>query len=424
MELWEMPAWRLVDLVRAGAVSAREVVDSHQRRVEQVNPAVNAIVDVPDEVPAGIPVTVKVNIDVAGMASTFGVVRGQPAERDAEHIARVRAAGATVLGRTNMPEFGMRWHTANDIHGPTRNPWDATLTAGGSSGGDAAAVAAGMVPIGLGNDGAGSLRWPAQCCGVAALKPSLGRVPITETAPFAFQLLTTHGPIAREVRDLRMVFEHMVGTPLDGPPLPKRVYLASGLNVDAGIARALHKAAELLIDAGYVVEEHPVPALERAAELHTQIMSRFGRIHDRKTPVETVTSVEFARFWATFEPVWTEAQGEHSVDPMAERAEIARTWDEWMSGTPLVLAPVRTHPAFPVGVDLDPAWLAGFPASMRMAVAVNLLGLPAVALPVDIDGAAPPVVQLIGPRYREDLCLSAAAEIEARQPARVPIDPR
>jgi amidase len=133
----------------------------------------------------------------------------------------------------------MRWHTANELRGATRNPWSARHTPGGSSGGDAAAVAAGMTPLGMGNDGAGSLRWPASCCGVAALRPSLGRVPqdghhqSPRLAPFGFQLLAVQGPIARRVRDLRLAFHHMCGrsggdpwyapVPLDGPPAPAPV---------------------------------------------------------------------------------------------------------------------------------------------------------------------------------------------------------
>src|SRR5215471_9540710 len=194
-DLWRMGAWELAERVRSREVSRREVVEAHLRRIEDVNPRVNAIsvvladealaaaedADRGDGPLAGVPVTIKENIDVAGSATTFGIVplREALAREDAPHIAELRAAGAIPIGRTNMPELGMRWHTASALHGLTRNPWSAGHTAGASSGGDAVAVATGMTPLGMGNDGAGSLRWPAQCCGVAALRPSLGRVPLS-----------------------------------------------------------------------------------------------------------------------------------------------------------------------------------------------------------------------------------------------------
>jgi amidase len=458
-QLWELPAHDLAGRIRAGEVSSREVVTSHLDRIERVNPALNAITvvlaeqalaeaDAADRAVregtagplCGVPMTVKENVDVAGSATTQGIVLLREAipQQDATHIAELRAAGAIPIGRTNMPEFGMRWHTVNGLRGTTRNPWSAGHTAGGSSGGDAAAVAAGLTPLGMGNDGAGSLRWPAQCCGVAALKPSLGRIGSAggaQPAPFGFQLLAVHGPLAREVRDLRLAFEHMCRSqgsdpwyapvPLDGPPLAKRVWLVTeGLGISPAIEDALTMAAAALTDAGYVVDRGEPPALRRAAEIFTQLMSDYGRVHEEQPPVDGLAAEEFVRFWAAFEPVWTRAAGRPAFDPMMERATIARAWHEWMSRAPLVLAPIRTQPAFPVGADLDPDWLAGFPDTLRMAVAVNLLGLPSVAVPTGEAGGLPQAVQLIGPRFREDLCLTAAAEIEARVHRAVPIDPR
>ncbi|HEX2316999.1 MAG TPA: amidase [Thermomonospora sp.] len=460
-ELWELPAWKLARLVRTRKVSCREVVEAHLRRVEAVNPALGAVTVVCAEEAlaaadqadgtagplTGVPMTVKENIDVAGSATTLGIaaLRSALAERDAPHIAELRAAGAIPLGRTNMPEFGMRWHTANALRGTTRNPWSAEHTPGGSSGGDAAAVAAGLTPLGMGNDGAGSLRWPAQCCGVAALKPSLGRVPQggpgdpPRPVPFGFQLLAVHGPIAREVRDLRLAFAHMCGhsggdpwyapVPLEGPPLPAPIRVSAvtdlaGAPLDPAVADALHRAAAALTDAGYAVEDGHAPALIRAGEIYTQIMSSYGRVIEEQPPVETVASGEFARFWAGFEPHWSRAAGDAAFDPMMERASIARRWHAWMRRTPLVLAPIATRPAFPVGDDLAPDWAASWPAALRMTVAVNLLGLPSVAVPAGEADGLPQGVQIIGPRFREDLCLDAAAAIESRLGPRRPIDPR
>jgi amidase len=465
-ELWALAACDLARLVRAREVSARAVVQAHLDRIGQVNPALNAVTAVLAEQAlaaadaadtalrrgaaagplTGVPMTVKENIDVAGSATTLGIaaLRDAVAPRDAPHIGELRAAGAIPVGRTNMPEFGMRWHTASALRGATRNPWSALHTPGGSSGGDAAAVASGMTPLGMGNDGAGSLRWPAACCGVAALKPSLGRVPQggrnqpPRPAPFAFQLLAVHGPIARHVRDLRLAFAHMCGrgdgdpwyapVPLTGPavPPPRRVWMVTdpGTPVDPAVAAAVRRAGALLADAGYLVEEARAPALDRAAEIYHQIMSAWGRAAERQPPVETVAPGEFARFWRDFEPSWTAAGGSPAFDPMMERAAIARAWDAWTTDSRLVLAPVCARQAFPVGSDLDRDWLAGWPAALRVSVAVNLLGLPAVAVPAGCEGGLPQAVQIIGPRFREDLCLDAAAAIEERTGPLTPVDPR
>ncbi|WP_018790842.1 amidase [Salinispora arenicola] len=462
-ELWMLSATELVRQVRTGQVSSREVVQAHLHRIDEVNPVVNALTAVLDEQAlaaadavdqalrcgeepgplCGIPVTVKENVDVAGSATTQGIpaLRDAIATQDAPHIAELRAAGAIPIARTNMPEFGMRWHTTNGLHGATRNPWSAEHTPGGSSGGDAVAVATGLAPLGLGTDGAGSLRWPAQCCGVAALKPSLGRVAQSDgrrPTQFAFQLLGVHGPIARHVDDLRLAFTHICASdggdpwhapvPLNGPPVsrPIRVSMVTapgGIDIHPAVRHALRRAADLLTDAGYVVEECDAPALERAGEIYTQIMASYGRVQRTQPPVKTVASDDFARFWQVYEPIWAQAQGEPTFDPMMERAAIARGWSDWFGRTPLVLAPIRTQPAFVLGCDLDPVWLSDFPATMRLAVAVNLLGLPAVAIPTGETDGLPHAVQVIAPRFREDLCLDAAAAIEARIPPFTPINP-
>ncbi|MEU7859925.1 amidase [Nonomuraea sp. NPDC049141] len=458
-ELWALPAGELARLVGAREVSSREVVQAHLTRITEVNPHVNAITVVLDEQAleaadaadralrdgaapgplCGVPMTVKENVDVAGSATTLGIValRDAVAPRDAPHVAQLRAAGAIPIGRTNLPEFGMRWHTDNALRGATRNPWSAGHTPGGSSGGDAAAVATGLTPLGIGNDGAGSLRWPAQCCGVAALKPSLGRVAHSgQASPFGFQLLAVHGPIARRVADLRLAFDHMCGhapgdpwyapAPLRGPApaAPLGVAAVTGLDADPQVTAAVRQAAKLLADAGYQVTESLPPALDRASEIYTQIMSSYGRVHEEQPPVETIASEGFVRFWTAFEEPWTRAAGRAAFDPMMERAAIARAWDDWTASAPLVLAPICTLPAFPVNADLDPEWVAGWPAALRMSVVANLLGLPSVAVPTGHAGGLPQAVQIIGPRFREDLCLDAAAAIEAGTPSLTPIDPR
>src|SRR5665213_3278008 len=198
-ELWQESATSLAQLIRSGQTSSREVVESHLARIDSVNGAVNAVVEVrSDEVLAaadaadaalksgeplgalhGVPFSVKTNLDVAGYATTEGSValKDVVATANAPTVEKMRDAGAVVLARTNMPDLGLRINAESSLYGATHNPWKHGYTAGGSSGGEAAAIASGMSPRGLGNDIGGSLRNPAYCCGVASIKPSRGRVP-------------------------------------------------------------------------------------------------------------------------------------------------------------------------------------------------------------------------------------------------------
>jgi amidase len=363
---------------------------------------------------------------------------------DAPHIAELKSAGAIPIARTNMPDFGLRWHTDNALRGPTLNPWDAGRTPGGSSGGDASALAAGMTPLGMGNDLAGSLRWPSQCCGTVALKPGLGRVAMARmrdgVAPaIGSQLLAVHGPMARSIPDLRLAFGSMCGRspsdpwhvplPLDGPPVERPIRVSvvadpSGLGVDPDIANAVARAADALADAGYAVEAGEPPSLQRAAEVYFQILA-IPRNEGAANPMEDLASKDFTQYMGAMSGALEAAGGEPVPDTFGERHALARAWGEFQEQRPLILAPVATVPACPLGFDLREgddavAWIR----ALRMIVVVNLLGLPSVALPTGEANGLPHGVQIIGPRYREDLCLDAAEAVEERLGAITPIDPR
>ena len=261
-DLWQLGATDLAALIRSGQVSSQQVIEAHLRRIETVNPAINAVTVVlaeqalaADQAVAagehlpplhGVPFTVKENIDLAGTPTTQGLkalAAAYPAQ-DAPAVGRLRATGAIPIGHTNCPNAACRWHCVSELWGATVNPWDRSLTPGASSGGEAAALATGMSPLGLGNDGLGSLRWPAQCCGVSALKPTLGRIPHGTTLeptdmPAGVQLTVVQGPLARRVADLRAAFAAMAGpswqdpwtvpAPLGGarPVMPIRVALVT-----------------------------------------------------------------------------------------------------------------------------------------------------------------------------------------------------
>jgi len=239
-ELWRMSATELAEAIRSRQVSSREVIEAHLRRIEAVNPLINAVTVVlgeqalqaakaaegavarGGELPPfhGLPFTVKEDIDLAGTATTQGakaLAEAYPS-RDAPVVERLKAAGAIPIGRTNLPTYGVGWVCESELYGATVNPWEMSRTLGASSGGEAAALATGMTPLGLGNDGFWSLRWPTQCCGIASLKPTLGRVPHATTVdmidmPISGQLLEVEGPLARRAGPIRaMLYRHVISS--------------------------------------------------------------------------------------------------------------------------------------------------------------------------------------------------------------------
>ena len=307
-ELWRMSATELGEMIRSRQVSCQEVIEEHLRRIEAVNGSINAVVIILAEqaletaktadraVAAGsdlgpfhgVPFTVKENIDVAGTPTTQGfkaLAEAYP-RRDAPVVERLRAAGAIPIGRTNLPSGAVRWHCESELWGATVNPWNRSRTPGASSAGEAAAIATGMSPLGLGNDGLGSLRHPAQCCGVCALKPTLGRIPQATTvepgdiATIGMQLTQVNGPLARRVADLRGALEIIAGptwrdpgrcprrSAAPNPPSPPESPSCSTQLVwdPQNRCRTVFARLHALDQAGYVVDEVEPPSIEAAAK--------------------------------------------------------------------------------------------------------------------------------------------------------------
>ena len=465
-ELWQLSAVALAAAVRSREVSCRDVVEAHLRRIEAVNPAVHAVgvvlaesaleaadmadrmVSAGQELPPlhGVPFTVKGLIDLAGTPTTQGIRALADAypTRDAPAVERLKAAGAIPIARTNLASFGVRWHCESELWGATVNPWDRSRTAGASSGGDAAAVATGMTPLGLGGDGLGSLRSPAQCCGVSTLKPTLGRIPDAssvpgpEFAPLGAQLTIVVGPLARRVADLRLALEVTAGAswrdpwsvpaPLRGPEpaRPIRVALVldpAGQGTAAQVRDGVRTAGRALEDAGYVVEETEPPSIDLAARTDLAMLNT----PDLRAALPSLLPMLPAgtrQFLTEFYAALPAPDPVTVMDSFATRHSLLRAWGEFQQTHPLVVAPVSTDVPFVVGTDLGDGAVADTMRSMRMAIAVNALGLPAAAVPVGVADGLPQVVQIIGPRYREDLCLDAAALLEDRLGILTPIDPR
>ncbi|MCP4700646.1 MAG: amidase [Gammaproteobacteria bacterium] len=449
-----MSAVRLAKAIRDREMSSREVVQAHLDRIKAVNGKLNAITVTLDEMALhmadeadraaasgarlgplhGVPITVKENIDLMGSATSEGVVSLKDAlpDQDAPLVSQLKRAGAIPIARTNMPDFGLRWHTDNALWGATLNPWDHTLTPGGSSGGEAAALAAGMTPLGVGNDYGGSLRFPAQCCGIAALRPSLGRVPKSSSlhkyeSKITSQLFSVEGPMARYVQDLRLALAHMSApdprdpwhtpVPLSGPEVVKPVKVAmtldpAGLGVDAAVAGGIRKAARALSEAGYIVEETEPPLIEEAINLCSQLLlTQTGTI--TLPQIASLISPDSLVFLQHILELFPQMDLSAYMTGLAERNRIARAWRLFQMNYPLVLGPVSTAQPFKAGYDTSGGKQTGeIMWTLRLTIMANFLGLPAAALPVDIAGGLPQAVQIIGPPYREDLCLDAAETIE------------
>jgi amidase len=464
-DLWRMSATELAEAIRSRQASSQEVVEAHLRRIEAVNPAVNAVTAVlgeqaveaakaADRVVAGggdlprlhgVPFTVKENIDVAGTPTTLGLkaLAGAYPRQDAPAVERLKAAGAIPIGRTNLATFTVRWHCDSELYGATMNPWDRSRTPGASSGGDAAALATGMTALGIGSDGLGSLRWPAQCCGVSTLKPTLGRIPDATTAgpdlaAIGIQLTAVVGPMARRVVDLHAAFEVMAGptwrdpwtvpAPLRGPEPAKPVRVAlvvdpAGQGTAEQVQEGLRKAARALADAGYLVDEIEPPSIDEAAKALLVMLSTPGMRAVWQT-FSPMLPADTQRFMSAFFEVAGDPDAVTAAQSFVTRHCLLRAWGEFQQTYPLIAAPIFTDVPFEAGTDLADGRVAETIRGMRMAMAVNALGLPAVALPVGTGNGLPQSVQVIGPRYREDLCLDAAAAVEDRLGIITPIDPR
>lgn len=395
----------------------------------------------------GVPVTIKVNVDQAGCPTDNGVVafKGVMATRDNPVVANLRRAGGIVIGRTNTPAFSMRWFTDNALHGPTRNPWAPSRTPGGSSGGAAAATATGIGAIAHGNDIAGSVRYPAYCCGLVGLRVSYGRIPshnFTATAlrPISAQLMAVQGPLTRRVRDARLALAAMaVGDPLDprctdvpleGPPPTRPIRAALVVDpagrggVEPAVAAAVRQAGRWLEAEGYAVEEVEPPELGAAADLWGAI-AMDDTIAALEPAAAQYGDEGIKRALGLWRAVFPARDARHVLEALAQRDRLLRLWELFLEERPLVVSPASNEAPFPVDLDLvDVATTERIMRAQIMQLAVPVLGLPAVSVPTGLVDGVPMGVQITAGRYREDLCLDAAAAIEAHAPMPTPIDPR
>src|ERR1700761_1685866 len=462
-ELWRLSAADVAAAIRSKKVSAKQVASEALARLNAVNPAINAVVDHrPEDVLAqaaavdaaiargeavgplaGVPVTVKVNIDQEGFATTNGLKlqRDVIARSNTPVIDNLRKAGAVILGRTNCPAFSFRWFTTNLIHGDTKNPRDASITPGGSSGGAGAAVAAGIGAIAHGTDIAGSIRYPAYACGVHGLRPTLGRVPafnpgLPERAIGA-QIEAVSGPLARTILDLRLSLAAMsardprdpwwVPAPLQGPTMPKRAALClnpDGLDPVGEVKAALVDAGERLRRAGWTVEEIPdTPPLREAADWNRKLW--LGDMYEAQlaTAEKEGDPGALACLRGNRAKVTPFDQADFSR-ALTRRATLSRQWIMFLEKYPVLLLPVSGELPFPDHLDRkDDASFARVWHAQLVQIAIPFMGLPGLTVSTGLVGRIPVGVQVIAGRYREDLCLLAGEAIEAGGVPPSPIDP-
>ena len=463
-DLWRLDATELAQLIRLGRVSSRDAVQSCLARLHTVNPKINAVVRIleeealvaaaaADEAQArgevlgplhGVPVTTKVNTDQAGCPTDNGVVafRDNIARQDAPVIANLKRAGAIVIGRTNTPAFSMRVFADNALHGRTLNPRDPALSAGGSSGGAGAAVATGIGPIAHGNDIGGSVRIPAMYNGVVGLRVSLGRIPAYNPSQqiaraVGAQLMSVQGPLTRSLRDARLALAVMAqGDPIDtrwadvplaGPALPRPIGVALVPHNPGGYthpaqAEAVRQAGRHLAAAGNTVEEIAPPDLDAVVETwhrigSTDVLALLAPQMEEHGDPDAQTSM---RLWRELSPP-TDLRG--VLAALAQRDLLLWRWLEFMRRHPLVVMPTMGDLPPPHNLDTTREGQTRVLDSIRVSLIAPVLGLPALAVPVGNHGRLRPGVQILAPRFREDLCLYAGEVIEAAEGVVIPIDP-
>jgi len=453
-QLWQHSATQVASLLRDRKISPVEVLQSVLQRYEKVNPAINAVVTLDTEGAYaaargseqrlmrgerlseldGVPVTIKDNIHVKGLRATWGseFYRDYVPERDELAVARLRAAGAVIVGKTNTPEFALSGFTDNRLFGPTKNPWQTELTPGGSSGGAVAALAAGIAPIALGTDAGGSIRRPASYAGVVGFRPSTGRIARAYGFPPMAGDFQVIGPAARTVDDVAMLFRHVAGpdpidmtslrpSPQESAQRPLRIRCVLGMGnapIEPEIVSAVREAATVLKSLGHEVAEDAAPydvsnidqiwATLSAAGLARVLTAYAGwreKIHPSLVPVAErgakVTGIEYAQ----------------ALDAVTDlRRSMAQAFDQYdVLATPTCAA----HP-WPIGTPY-PKEINGVPVGPRgsalFSTFVNAAALPAISVPVKPSTIGLPIGMQLVSRYGSDeTLLSLAAEFESAQP--------
>jgi amidase len=453
---WKLTAVEIAEGIRARRFTCADVMLSVVERIRKLNPALNAIVvDLTERALAeaaaadralaqgvtpgplhGVPVTIKVNVDQEGLATTNGLpaFANVIAPADAPLVHNLRRAGAIVVGRTNTPEVSMRATTVNPLHGRTRNPWHPEASPGGSSGGAGAATAAGFGPIHHGNDIGGSLRFPAFANGVVTIKSTPGRVPsfnpsATAEPGVTARLTAVQGVIARSVTDVRLgtrvISEgdprdpYWVPAPFDGPPLSKPIRVAvtknpHGYPIHRGIVGLIDRVAGYLSDAGYdVVAVEPPSIMEPARGWFTVLVTELKGVLG--PTVDQHGSEEVRKIFGWYYEIGKILDLDGYRSGLGDRTRMMRAWGVFLDAHPLVLTPFLMRPMYPWNYDAQGlAQAKDLFDSAVYSYGINYLALPAGVVPIDLVEDLPAAVQIVGRRFREDTILDAMEAVEQR----------
>ncbi|WP_377186412.1 amidase family protein [Ruegeria meonggei] len=459
-DIWRLSATALTKLTRTGELSAEQAVQGAIDRMHQVNPDLNAVVEdlsvealqkaraldqavVGGASPGplhGVPVTIKINVDQKGHATSNGVValKDVIAPNDAPIVTNLQNAGAVVIGRTNTPEFSFRADTDNDLHGRTHNPWGRHISPGGSSGGAGAGVMAGIGALAHGNDIGGSLRFPAAANGAVTVKPGLGRVPAWNPSQPAergilAQSMSVQGLITRSAADLHLSMPSVIAAdprdpfhvsmPWRGAPCDTSIKVAFtkntfGYALHPEVEKALDTARDALVDAGYLVTEiDPPDVFECGRAGYRALMGEVLTL--MKNDIEAAGSQTIRNIFEVYFQEFPPITDTDLIRMLAQRTHYAREWSLFMEDYALVLSPFLPQPFFKPDRDTDGA--EGVHEVLGCAVysyAMNFLGLPAACVPARLaqlpKGPQPINVQIAARRWREDMAVDAAAAIESR----------
>ena len=461
-DLTFLSAVSMAELIRQRKLSPVELVEAHLSKITRLNPKLNAYVHVNSDAALqqapvdkqsltqnqilgplhGVPLSIKSSIDVGGgfrCESGTKLRAGHVPSPDAPLVSRLRKAGAIILGVTNTPELLMAWETDNLLYGRTNNPWDLLRTPGGSSGGEAAAIASGCSAGGVGSDGGGSIRVPAHFSGICGLKPTPGRIPATGHYPISvgpFALLGVVGPMARTVTDLKILFEVMQGPDYGDPsaaPVPLRWPSKDDVKnfrigyfdddgrtpVTSETRTAVESAAQSLRRAGFNVERFRPDGLELARQLWWKFFGIAGGMllgpmtKGREADLSPILK-EFLS-WVAAEPSHT---AQTLLDTWIQRDLVRMQVFQQMRDYPILLSPVASIPAFRHG---ERSWkidgqTVRYLDAWSYTEWFNLLGTPAAVVPVAQSAEGLPIgVQISGLPWEEEMVLAVAAALEAER---------
>lgn len=452
-EICRWTAIQTADEIKQGNVSVVEVTEAHLARLEKINPSINAITttvaealdtarqmdSASDEERSkplfGVPATSKINVDQVGYPNSNGIPAFNEilSSEDSPVVSNMKRAGMNIIGRTNTPEFSMRWCTSNPLHGVTTNPWNAEVTPGGSSGAAAAATLCGIGAIAHGNDLGGSLRYPAYCCGIASIRPSFGRVPASKPSagaerPPITQTMSVQGPIAKTVRDVKAALTSMaapdsrdplwVNAPKSGKIKQDAIKVGYtdapfGEDTPTEIRKAIQLAVKALQDTGVTCTQVDLPYATECARLWGELLFTETSIASLPAIRETASAEMNATVSAYLE-VFPPLDAAGLIEAMTRRIAYQRAWSQMLDEYDLVLLPTSMMLPFENDLDFkDPSKIPAILDAMRPLCMISALGLPSVAIPTHVSDTGIPVgVQLVGAMHDDFFALDVASKIE------------